>query len=186
MVTFQESGLTWVFPDKECFQMADLSTYTKIKGHNLKEMDFTWWTSQDSKLNLIELKDFTQLSHPRAKNPPEPKDFLDSFIKKATDHLLMLNALWLKTDLGKDLLNDITPLCPQFPDEITKIKRMKFYFIVKDSSNDAAIKHEPLQTEIRNKLRARMQLFGINHLQDIYLLDHQTAKNKGFPLSEPN
>ncbi len=184
MKTFQESDLIWVFPDNECFQMADLSTYIKIKGHKLKEMDFTWWISQDNQINLIELKNFTK--HPKAKEAPNPHTFFNDFITKATDHLLMLNAIWLKTDIGNSLLNDIVSCCPQFPNEIAKIKRIKFYFIVKDDSTDAAIKHQPLQDEILKELRGRMQLFGVDYLRDIYLLDHQTANQQGFSFSEPN
>lgn len=69
-----------------------------------------------------------------------------------------------------------------FPNEITQINKIKLYFIVKDESIGVISKLTPLQDKVRIKLRGRVEIFNINHLDDIRVIDHETAKQRGFPI----
>ena len=77
-----ESGFKVTLSKENSFRFCESPAYQRLSGLSLKEMDIGWWDTTNSKLILLELK---------------------SFKGKVTDTLLMLAAVWVKTEIGKEI-----------------------------------------------------------------------------------
>lgn len=102
MAIYHESGLELNLPDGLHFRFADLPVYIKLKGQNLKEMDFCW-LHQDA-LVMVEVRDY------RAKQDDlRPEDFkpkqsrFEALVDKMTGSLLLLAAAWSGTTKGQEM-----------------------------------------------------------------------------------
>jgi hypothetical protein len=162
MTTYHESGLVITLPDSEHFRFQDCQAYKPLSGQFLKEMDFGCWQADKNTLWLIEIKEYASLM------PEEqlPDHLLDNFVNKATDSLLILAALWAKTNQGLEFASCLPPQIHQFP------KRLKFFFILKIDEVLFKSKIGPLKDELKNRLRGRLALFDVRH---VTLVDHLTA-----------
>jgi hypothetical protein len=147
MTTYHESGLVITLPDGEHFRFQDCQAYKRLSGQFLKEMDFGWWQADKNTLWLIEI--YASLM------PEEqlPAHLLDNFVNKATDSLLILAALWAKTNQGLEFASCLPPQIHQFP------KRLKFFFILKIDEVLFNSKIEPLKDELKNRRRDKLALF---------------------------
>ena len=180
MPIYLESGLTINLPNQDYFRVSDCPTWRKkLNTLSLKEMDFGWWDATTNQLYLLEVKDFTQLDHPKATKPKKPQDFIKDFVTKATDTLFLLAGVWLSSGKGESMKKELIVTCPNFP---TAISKVKLIFVVKTTAPSAGIWIADLQNEIRNQLRGRVILFDLNP-DDVILIDAQTAIRKGIPIS---
>jgi hypothetical protein len=110
MTIYQESGLIITLPDDEHFRFQDCQAYKGLSGANLKEMDFAWWQNETKTLWLIEIKEYANLSSEECL----PDYLLDNLVNKATDSLLMLAAMWSKTNQGLKLAACLPPIFHRF------------------------------------------------------------------------
>jgi hypothetical protein len=181
MPIYQESGMKIHLPDSESFRISDCTTWEKkLKLNTLKEMDFGFWDRNKQQIILIEVKDFTQLNHPKAKESKKPEDFIESFVKKGTDMLILLSGIWINSTHGTDMKQEILTTCPNFPNTLCKFKLI---FVVKTNDPNAGIWLQPLGTKIRNKMHGRTLLFNLDPNTDLLLLDHITAAKNGLPIT---
>ena len=177
-----ESGLQITLPDTNYFIISNCTTWSKELGlFSLKEMDFGWWDRDKNKLYFLEVKDFTKLDHPKAKKPPDPMDFLNSFITKGTDMLILLAGIWLSSAKGQKITNDLLVTCPDFPRNFCKFQ---LFFVVKTSDPNAGIWLSAMKIVIQDKLKGRVMLFDLNPVDDVVLIAHQDAINLGLPIRE--
>ena len=180
MPIYSESGLTINLPNQDYFRVSDCLTWSrKLNTLSLKEMDFGWWDATANQIYFLEVKDFTQLNHPKAKKPKKPQDFIENFVTKATDTMFLMAGVWLSSGEGKSMKNEILTTCPNFP---VRLSKFKLIFVVKTTDLNAHIWIADLNNAIRNHLRGRVILFNLNP-DDIILIDHQTAIRKGLPIS---
>jgi hypothetical protein len=54
-----ESGITLTFPDANGFRLSDCTTYRTLSRYYFKEMDAGWIDTNNSRVLLVELKDFS-------------------------------------------------------------------------------------------------------------------------------
>ena len=180
MPIYSESGLTINLPDQDYFRVSDCPTWRKkLNTLSLKEMDFGWWDATTNQIYFLEVKDFTQLNHPKATNHKTPQDFIKDFVIKATDTLFLLAGVWLSSSKGESMKNELLTTCPNFP---TSLSKFKLIFVVKTTDPSAGISIADLNNEIRNQLRGRVILFDLKP-DDVILIDHQTAIRKGLPIT---
>ncbi|MEI6429380.1 MAG: hypothetical protein WCO45_13515 [Pseudanabaena sp. ELA607] len=180
MPIYSESGLTINLPNQDYFRVSDCPTWRKkLNTLSLKKMDFGWWDETTNQIYFLEVKDFTQLDHPKSKKPKKSQDFIKDFVTKATDTLFLLAGVWLSSSKGESMKNELFATCPNFPTSLSKIKLL---FVVKTTDPSAGIWIADLNNEIRNQLRGRVILFDLNP-DDVILIDHQTAIRKGVPIS---
>jgi len=174
--TYRESDLTITLVDGEHFQFESCATYIRLKGQNLKEMDFAWWDSTTNTIWFLELKDYSRL--PLIEQLSD--GFVEELAKKATDVLLMLSSIWINSLKGQQLCSDILSFCPVFP---TARQQLKLVFVVKIGPYHQPQLHlETLQTKLRNDLRGYMSLFDLT-INDVLLIDPSTAPNFGLPVA---
>jgi len=169
MSTYQESGLIITLPDGEHFRFQDCQAYKQLSGVNLKEMDFGWWQTDTNTLWLIELKEYAHLTY----EEQLPDYLLDNLVNKATDSLLMLAAMWAKTNQGLKLAECLPPVIHQFSG------RLKLFFILKIDKIAFKSQIGVLKDELKNRLRGRIAFFDVRH---VTLVDHLTAIKCGLPL----
>ena len=180
MPNYSESGLIITFPSQDYFRVSDCNTWAnKLNSFTLSEMDFGWWDSNKNELCFLEVKDFTQLAHPLAKKPKSPLSFIDTFVTKATDMLSLLAGVWINSTEGNNMISELLVTCPNFPRHLCKFKLL---FVVKTNDPKAAIWIDLINIKIRNQLKGRVMLFGLNPADDVTLLDHQTAIRQGLPI----
>ncbi len=181
MPNYQESGLNIDLPDKKSFRISDCNTWEKkLKLHTLKEMDFGLWDEENQRIILMEVKDFTQLAHPKAKKAKKPDDFIETFVKKGTDMLILLGGIWINSSHGVNVKNELIATCIDFPHTLCKLKLI---FVVKTNDPNAGVWLQLLNTKIRNELHGRALLFNLDPNADVLLLDHITAAKKGLPIT---
>ena len=180
MPNYSESGLTVILPAQDYFRISDCKTWIfSLKGNSLKEMDFGWWDLSTNELYFLELKDFTQLNHPKAKEPTTPESYINKFVTKATDMLILLAGIWLDSSKGNEMFQDLLTTCPNFPNSPRKIHLI---FVVKTYDPSAAIWLPLINIEIRKQLKGRVMLFDMDPVDDVVLLDHQEAIQRGLPI----
>jgi len=156
MPIYSESGLTINLPNQDYFRVSDCPTWRKkLNTLSLKEMDFGWWDETTNQIYFLEVKDFTQLDHPKSKKPKKSQDFIKDFVTKATDTLFLLAGVWLSSSKGESMKNELFATCPNFPTSLSKIKLL---FVVKTTDPSAGIWIADLNNEIRNQLRGRVIL----------------------------
>jgi hypothetical protein len=108
MSVYKESGLKVDLTKLQHFRFTDLSTYTKLKGCSLKEVDFTFFEEQI--LYFLEIKDFeTALKHQPIAQIVEEQltDLPNLLVKKVQDTLLLMSAIWLDIGNGSNLKLEI-------------------------------------------------------------------------------
>lgn len=175
MIAYQESGLVITLPEDEHFRFHDCQAYQLLSGQHLKEMDFGWWQADKKVLWLIEIKEYESLT------PTErlPAHLLNNLVNKATDSLLMLAALWAKTNKGLELAKCLPSSIHQFPG------RVKLFFIFKVAEDQTLFRNHfgSLKDALKNQLRGKRALFDIKH---ITLVDHLTAIKCNLPITIPN
>ncbi len=173
MPIYQESGLQITLPDGESFRFQDCSGYKTLSGKNLSEMDFGWWNSTKNSLWLLDVKDYSHL-------PPTerlPDHLLDNLIKKATDSLLILSAVWFGSVKGQEICSELPLSCRTFP---SKPKKLKIVFVLKITNSLLKAELSPLKTRLLARLRGRIALFDINN---VTLADHETGIRMGLPIA---
>lgn len=180
MPIYSESGLTINLPNQDYFRVSDCQTWRKkLNSLSLKEMDFGWWDTTTNQIYFLEVKDFTQLNHPKSRKPKKLQDFIKDFVTKATDTLFLLAGVWLSSSKGKSMRDELLTTCPNFPTSLSKIKLI---FVVKTTDLSPGIWIADLNNEIRNQLRGRVILFDLKP-DDVILIDHQTAIRRGLHIS---
>ena len=180
MPTYSESGLIINLPHQDYFRISDCNAWDKkLKSVSLSEMDFGWWDANTNELYFLEVKDFTQLAHPKAKKSKSPRSFIDKFVSKATDMLTLLAGIWLKTTEGENMTSNLLVNCPNFPLHFSKVK---LFFVVKTNDPNIGIVLDAMNIEIRTQLQGRMMLLNLDPVNDISLLDHESAIRRGLPI----
>lgn len=86
MQQFSESGITVTFPDNLTFRFCDCRGHKNLSSFHFKEMDVSWYNQSERKLWLIELKDYTSLSHEQL----SIEDRVNNLVKKSIDALSMI------------------------------------------------------------------------------------------------
>ena len=168
---YQESGLRVSLPDEGCFRIADCRTYQELSGKQLKEMDFGWWDKDNSKIILLELKG-KEIWDGWTPGQSASARLIENLVAKATDMLLILSAVWLKTEIGSELSLEL-------PGSVAGgLQAIKFVFLV-----DTPATQIPLLSNLKDKLNqilaGRMQLFGIRHATLVHL---DNAIKMGLPI----
>jgi hypothetical protein len=180
MPDYQESGLKVSLSNNNYFRFCECPTYKQLSGSHLKEMDFGWWDQDKNYLYLMELSDFSSLT-------PEQKSvdqLVEEIILKTTDCLLMLCAIWINSEKGKNLCKEISSTCLDFPSNLCKLK---IIFVYKIESSQSSGWLSPILDRLRSRIKDKdskvFKLLDINYLNDIQLLNHIKAKELGYPIA---
>ena len=169
-----ESGFKITVPEENSFRFSENPAYQRLSGLSLKEMDIGWWDDTKNRLILLELKGIEIW-----KNFDKDKDsahgyFVKTLEKKATDVLLMLAAVWVKTDSGKDIAAHLPSLVQEYPGD----NNINFIFLI-----DTPTSRRPLLSSVSdavNKtLAGRIRLFGVKR---VTLINFDIAQKMGFPI----
>jgi hypothetical protein len=172
MTDFTESGLTISLPDGYSFRFQDLSAYTKLKGQNLKEVDYCWWDDHTHTFWLLEVKDYSNLTT----TEKLPNNLLETLTNKVTDSLLILSAAWSNTNTGNSILSELPTIFQTFPKSPDK---MKIVCVLKLLEHHKKVELGTLRTKFKNSLEGRIALFD---LKQVTLTDHETAIKMGIPI----
>ncbi len=165
-----ESDLSITLPDGASFRFAKTSTYQRIKGRSLKEMDFGYKDPLWGGMVLVELTSY-------AKSPVAPTSdlLLLEMAAKARDSLLMLQAAWRGHGEGVALANELPEPCRgQHP--------LRLCFVVKlRLEHRESFAMSGLQNDLRGRIQVCADLLGL-HVQ-VAVLDHLKAQKK-LPITE--
>ena len=83
MPPFEESGLRVTPPEGCSFRFEDCTTYRRLSGQRVSEMDVGWWDEAHQVIRLLELKDYSV-------RPPSGV-LLPGLVAKGRDCLVMLH-----------------------------------------------------------------------------------------------
>lgn len=171
-----ESGFKVVLPMESSFRFSELDEYKKLSGLCLKEMDICWWDTAGGKLFLLELKGKDIWRGFDASAGDAHEQLTSSINGKATDSLILLASVWVKTNIGKKLKTSL-------PVNIQKYQgdgSIKLIFLIDTPASRKPLL-APLKDEINKKLAGRMRLFGVRH---VTLIDFSTASKMGLPVEK--
>lgn len=166
MAVYVESGLRVELPEGRHFRFSTLSSYRKRSGQNLKEMDFCWIHSS-GKLVLLEVRDYSEVAAALSvadfipeSGKPSPYRFQD-LIDKITDSLLMILAVRLETEAGKELAHELPAACRD---------HLPLQIVIACNLPPALTSHlAPLKDALNARIRGRCALADIPR---ITLLDY--------------
>jgi hypothetical protein len=170
-----ESGFVVRLPKATSFRFSECAAYKSLSGRFLKEMDVGWWDEKNSILILLELKgreiwdgfDFGKgKAHIR---------LMEGIKTKATDTLLILTAVWIRTQVGQAMRGDLPHSIHSYPGD-DKI-RLIFLIDTPDSRKSLLL---PLKERINNELAGRIALFGIKKLR---IVDFESLQKMGISIT---
>jgi hypothetical protein len=168
MEPFEESGLRFTPPGPICFRFADCSTYRRLSGQAVSEMDICWWDAAKELLVLLELKDYSVHTTSR--------ELVPKLVAKGRDCLVMLHAAWNELgDLAKNLRIELPQGCRE-----KRVVRLYFMLKVGDGLTREAL--APMKDKLEADIKAYAALLGIWPLR-VFLLDHHTAIRHHLPLT---
>ncbi|MFQ5673875.1 MAG: hypothetical protein ACE5G9_12345 [Nitrospinales bacterium] len=140
----------------------------------MKEMDIGWWDPTKSTLFLLELKG-NEVWQGFDKNKDIAHDHLvKSLKKKATDVLLMLAAVWVKTNIGKKIR-------PTLPKPIHRYRgdgSIKIIFLV-DTPTSSIPLLLAVKDAVNKEIAGRVRLFGV---KNVTLINFDEAQNSKLPI----
>ena len=169
-----ESGFKVTLPEVNSFRLCENSAYQKLSGLSLKEMDVGWWDTTNSKLILLELKGI-EIWQGFDKSKDTAHDYLVKSLKrKVTDALLMLAAVWIKTEIGKELKASIPARVRQYQGDGS----VKLIFLIDTPASRKSLLL-PVKDAINKELAGRVRLFGVKR---VTLIDFGTAQKIGLPI----
>ncbi len=166
---YVESCLDVYLPDRQHFRFADLPSYQKLKGQNLKEMDFALVSG--GKLYLLEVRSYQQLvddlagsDFVPAKGRATPYRYL-TLARKVTDSLMMLMAAWAgsPSGCGPAIRGDL-PVCAASSLQV-------ILTIAVDLPKHLTPHLSALRSSLNASLRGRMALAGV---ESVAVIDYQT------------
>ena len=170
-----ESGFKVSWSRGSSFRLAELDPYRKLSGCSLKEMDFGWHDGTKGHLVLLELKG-SEVWGAFDKDKAEAYEHLVANLKgKATDVLLILAAVWAKTDFGALL----SPLLPAATRTFPGTSKLKLIFLVDTPATRAPLLG-PVKDELNRVLAGRTSLYGIKR---VTLVDFDRARTMGLPVA---
>ena len=112
-----ESGFKLTVPEETSFRLCESPAYKNLSGLGLKEMDVGWWDNNNGKLILLELKGHEIWQEFDKSRENAHQHLVNVLDRKVTDALLMLAAVWVKTEIGDKLKTSL-------PEESTIIMAM--------------------------------------------------------------
>lgn len=145
---YNESGISLDLSAYDHFRFENCEGYQKIKGCNVKEIDFGWWNEEEECLYLLELKDFTG-------NPgrivEKSGDLIKNLCKKSIDTILMLVAVWLDNNGGREIKSCLPVHAQQ------KCNMKIFHLIRCDKSIELAL--NAVNDKLKNEFRGYKRLY---------------------------
>ncbi len=152
---YSESGVNIDLRRYSPFRFEDCGGYRKLKGFNVKEIDFGWWNESEKCLYLLEIKDYTAnpgrlTGEKPADGGKEPSDILkENLLKKSIDVLLMLSAVWLGTNGSREIKS-----C--FPIQAQHKCNVKIFHLIKCDKS-----LEPLLHQLNDRLKSEFRGYKI-------------------------
>jgi len=170
-----ESGFKVTVPEETSFRFEENQHYRKLSGIGLKEMDVGWWKSDSSKLIFLELKGM-EIWKGYDKSKDNAHEYLVKSLKrKITDVLLMMAAIWIETDIGKDMKTQLPEVVHQYPGDGS----LKLIILI-DTPDSRKPLLSPLKDAVNNKLAGRVRLFGVQH---VTIIDFDKANKMKLPVT---
>lgn len=151
-MAYTESNIQLNFPDNNHFRFQDLRTYQKLSGFTFKEMDACWLDTASKTFYLIELKDFSEA---RLLEELEQNKQIYDLLKKSIDSLVMLLSVFLKTEMGIEMSNEISFNIP-LDSKLVFISILHIEETQKDYLNF-------IRDKYKNKFMAYAKLFDLKH-----------------------
>lgn len=147
---YKESGVSIDLSAYAHFRFENCEGYRKIKGCNVKEIDFGWWNEEEECLYLLELKDFTA-NPERIVEKEKSVELIENLCKKSIDVVLMLSAVWLDNAGGREIK-------PCLPARARQKCKMKIFHLVRcDESIEPAL--NAMNDKLKNEFRGYRQLY---------------------------
>ena len=169
-----ESGFKVTLSEENSFRFCESSAYQSLSGLSLKEMDVGWWNTTNSKLFLLELKG-QEIWREFDKSEDFAYKHLVTAIKgKVTDVLLMLAAVWVKTEIGKEIRTSMPTHIHQYQGDGS----VKLIFLIDTPASRKSLL-PPVKDAINKELAGRVRLFGVKH---VTLIDFDIAQKMGLPI----
>ncbi len=169
-----ESGFKVTLSKENSFRFCESPAYQRLSGLSLKEMDIGWWDTTNSKLILLELKGI-DIWQGFDKYKDTAHDYLVKSLKgKVTDVLLMLAAVWVKTEIVKEIRTSMPTHIHQYQGDGS----VKFIFLIDTPASRKSLL-PPVKDAINKELAGRVRLFGVKH---VTLIDFDIAQKMGLPI----
>ena len=169
-----ESGFKVTLYKENSFRFCESPAYQRLSGLSLKEMDIGWWDTTNSKLILLELKGI-EIWQGFDKSKDTAHDYLVKSLKgKVTDVLLMLAAVWVKTEIGKEIKTSMPSHIHQYQGDGS----VKLIFLIDTPASRKSLLL-PVKDSINKELAGRVRVFGIKH---VTLIDFDIAQKMGLPV----
>lgn len=113
-----ENSLRVEVPDGRWFRLKRCDAFESIRGDTLHDVDIIWQNEGDSRLWLVELKDYGELID----RDPNHGYLVSNLKEKYRDTLYVLASVWAGSAFGNQLRKEIQRTFYNFPEEICPIR----------------------------------------------------------------